>query len=318
MVASGSDAAMPCYHPVTAWRSRDVNPGTGKRSLVFNERFALDNSELQIPCGNCVGCRLDNARSWSIRLMHERQCHELACFLTLTYNNHFLPNPPTLVKRDFQLFMKRLRKFHETNNPDSPKIKYYMCGEYGGNTRRPHYHAIVFGLDFSDKRPHTKGKRGDQIYTSEKLNEIWGLGYCWIGSVTYKSAGYVARYCLKKVNGEMADDHYQTVNTQTGEIHPIIKEYMAASQGLGLAHFEQHHAQMYLRDSVIVEGKEAPIPKYYDRKLGSLNEELLEEVKERRRQKAKLRAADNTDARLLVRKEVKEAQVNLLKRDLYD
>lgn len=309
---------MPCYHPVTAWRSRDVNTATGKRSLVFNERLGMDNSQLEIPCGNCIGCRLDNARSWSIRLMHERQQHELCCFLTLTYDNHNLPYPPSLDKRHFQLFMKRLRKYHHYNNPDAPKIKYYMCGEYGGNTNRPHYHAIIFGLNFADKRPFKKGKRGDQIFTSEKLNELWGMGYCWIGSVTFQSAGYVARYCLKKVNGDASDDHYRFVDPATGECTQLLKEYMAGSQGLGLSHFLEHHEQMYIRDSCIVNGKQAPVPKYYDRKLGQMNPELLEEIKQRRKDRAVLRKEDNTRERLAVRKEVKQAQVNLLKRDLYD
>lgn len=271
---------------------------------------------MQIPCGQCIGCRLDRARSWATRIMHERHEHDLACFLTLTYNDHYLPKDKSLDKRHMQLFFKRLRKYHHYNNPDAPKLKYYMCGEYGGNTNRPHYHAIVFGLDFADKRKHNKGKRGDQIYTSAKLNELWGMGYCWIGSATRQSAGYVARYCLKKVNGERAVEHYQTVNTETGEISQVIPEYMACSQGIGLAHFEQYHAQMYLRDSCIVEGKETPIPKYYDRKLESINPTLMEHIKNRRKEKALLRKDDNTPDRLAVRKIIREQKVNLLKREL--
>lgn len=306
---------MPCYHPVTAWRSKQLN-ANGNRPLVFVEAQGLDNSQLEIPCGQCVGCRLDNARSWAIRLMHERHYHDLCCFLTLTYDAHNLPNPPSVDHRHFQLFMKRLRKYHHYANPDAPKIKYYMCGEYGGNTNRPHYHAIVFGLDFADKRKWKKGKRGDQIYTSEKLNELWGLGYCWIGSVTHQSAGYVARYCLKKVNGDRADEHYSIVNKDTGEIVLLNKEYMAASNGLGLAHFEEHHQQMYIRDSCVVAGNQVPVPKYYDRKLKAINPELLEDIKLRRKERAIVRKVDNTPERLAVRKAVKEAQVALLKREL--
>lgn len=309
---------MPCYHPVTAWRSRDVN-ANGKRPLVFSERLGMDNSQLEIPCGQCVGCRLDNARQWATRIMHERAQHDLCCFLTLTYNDHFLPKDGGLDHRHFQLFMKRLRKYHHTHNPDAPKIKYYMCGEYGGQKNRAHYHAIVFGLDFADKRYHKSTKRGDKLYTSVKLDELWGMGHCWIGSVSYQSAGYCARYCIKKVNGDRADAHYfQKVNTETGELIPVAKEYMAASNGLGLEHFKEHHVQMYLRGSCIVNGKEAPIPRYYDRQLGKLNPELLEEIKENRKKLAITRKADNTDARLAVREQVKLAQVNLLKREYED
>lgn len=259
---------------------------------------------------------MDNARSWSIRLMHERPYHELATFLTFTYNDHFLPKDGSLDKKHMQLFWKRLRMYHHYNNPDAPKIKYFMCGEYGGNTLRPHYHAIVFGIDFADKRKHNKGKRGDQIYTSEKLNELWGMGYCWIGNVTTESAGYVARYSLKKVNGEQAKEHYLRVNTETGEVYTIQKEYLAASQGLGLRHFEDFYEQMYLRDSVIVKGKQAPIPAYYDRKLEQVNAQWLANLKEDRKKRAEQRKEDNTPERLAVRHEIKKAQVNLLKRDL--
>lgn len=275
-------------------------------------------SELQVPCGGCVGCRLDNARTWAIRISHERKYHELSCFLTLTYDNHNLPKPPTLIKKHFQDFMKRLRRHHHYHNPGAPKLKYYMCGEYGGNTNRPHYHAIIFGLDFADKRRHSKGKRGDQLYVSDKLNELWGLGYCWIGNVTFESAGYVARYCLKKINGELKDEHYKYIDQTTGEIHTLIQEYMAASNGIGLSHFAEYHGQMYLRDSVTIKGKEAPIPRYYDRQLEQINPDLLLQIKEQRKQRAKSRAIDNTPERLAVRKEVKEAQVNFLKRELHN
>lgn len=273
---------------------------------------------MEIPCRNCIGCRLDNARQWAIRLTHEQRYHELSCFLTLTYNPQHMPKDQSLDKRHFQLFMKRLRMYHHYNNPDAPKIKYYMCGEYGGNTHRPHYHAIVLGLDFADKRKHKTSKRGDILYTSEKLNELWGMGHCYIGNVTYQSIGYVARYCVKKVNGEAALEHYQNVNTETGEIMPVLKEYQAASQGMGLAHFEEHYQQMYLRDSVIISGKEAPIPRYYDRKLEHVNAEWLEKIKAQRKADAIARKADNTWDRLLVKEEVKHAQYKMLKRELHD
>jgi len=275
-------------------------------------------TEMQIPCKNCVGCRLDNARSWATRLMHERPHHDLACFLTFTYNNHFLPKNGSLDKTHFQLFMKRLRKYHHYYNPGAGNLKYYMCGEYGGNTQRAHYHAIVFGLDFADKKFHKVTKKGERLYVSPKLDSLWGMGNCYIGSVTHKSAGYTARYCLKKVNGENAIEHYKRVNTETGEIVQVEKEYMACSNGLGLAHFEQHYQTMYLRDSCIVEGKETPVPKYYDRKLEQINPDWLEEIKEKRKADALKRKEDNTRERLAVREEIKQAQVNLLKRELHD
>lgn len=261
---------------------------------------------------------MDNAQSWAIRLMHERVEHDLAVFLTFTYNKESLPNPPTLIKRHMQLFFKKLRKMIWQEYPDNPKIKYFMCGEYGGQTNRPHYHAIVYGVDFPDKRPFKKGKRGDQLFVSAKLNELWGLGNCYIGRVTTQSAGYVARYSLKKVNGDQSEEHYTYVDPNTGEISILQKEYLAASQGLGLEHYKKHAAQMYIRDSCIINGKEAPVPKYYDRKLGVDNPALLEHIKAKRVARAKLRKDDNTPARLAIREEIKQAQVTLLRRDLPD
>lgn len=250
--------------------------------------------------------------------MHERVEHDLAVFLTFTYNKENLPNPPSLDHRHIQLFYKRLRKHIWKTNPDNPKIKYLTCGEYGGQTNRPHYHAIVFGVDFSDKRPHKKGKRGDQLFTSKLLDELWGLGHCYIGRVTYQSAGYVARYSLKKVNGKLSRDHYEWIDPNTGEITYLEKEYLAASNGLGLEHYKKHAGQMYMRDSCIIDGKEAPIPKYYDRKLEGDNPLLLERIKEQRKKRALLRAEDNTPARLAVRETVKQAQVLMLRRELPD
>lgn len=287
----------------------------GKRPLVFSKAKGQPFSETQIPCSNCIGCRLDHARSWQLRITHERPYWDLACFITLTYNKESLPNPPTLVKKHMQDFWKRLRRYHHYHGTGS-KIKYFQCGEYGGNTNRPHYHAIIFGLDFADKKRFKKGKRGDQLYTSAKLDELWGHGFCSIGAVSPKSAGYVARYSLKKINGEAAEEHYTYVDEKTGEISILAKEFVAVSQGVGKRHFEDYKEQMYLRDSCILDGKEAPIPKYYDRLLGSENAEWLERVKAKRVKQAKLRAADNTPQRLMIREAVKKAQTLLLTRNL--
>lgn len=306
---------MPCYFPRQAWRSKVVNPATGKQSLVFNRCAGDPGTEMKVPCRNCVGCRLDNARQWQLRLMHEKPYHELSCFLTFTYANQFLPAHGNLDKEHFPLFMKRLRRNHEYNGYTN-KLKYLMCGEYGGNTNRPHYHAIVFGLDFADKKYHSTSKRGDRLYVSEKLDQLWGMGHCYVGTLTAKSAGYVGRYCLKKVNGDRSFEYYSRVNVETGEVITLEKEYITASNGLGLSHFNDFHETMYLRDSCILEGKETAVPKYYDRKLEQINEQWLYDLKTKRIEQAKLRADENTEKRLLVRHEVKQAQVKLLKREL--
>lgn len=168
---------MSCFHPLTAWKSRDPDDigKTGKVKLVFKRELGYPNTEVQIACGQCIGCRLDKARAWAIRCVHESSLYRSNIFVTLTYDNDHLPLYNSLSKRDLQLFFKRLRKHF----PDV-KIRYFACGEYGEQFQRPHYHAIIFNLDFADKILFTRS--GDnKLYTSATLAAIWGLGHCLTG-----------------------------------------------------------------------------------------------------------------------------------------
>lgn len=302
---------MPCFHPVTAWKSKHIN-ASGKRSLVFTEAQGAPLSKLQIPCGGCIGCRLDKSREWAARLMHEAKDHELKSFITLTYDDLHLPEDNSLNKKHFQDFMKRFRKRH------GGKIRYFMCGEYGDQTQRPHYHAIIYGCDFPDKQKHSKGTQGHQIYKSETLNEIWGLGHTWIGDVSHESCGYVARYCMKKINGPMAQEHYARVNPSTGEWYLLQPEYinMSLKPGIGATFYDKFKSDLYPSDYAVVKGKKIPVPKYYDRQLEKTNPELLEKLKARRAARAAKDKANNTRERLAVRKEVTEAKTSQLKRAL--
>lgn len=198
------------------------------------------------------------------------------------------------------------------------KIRYFACGEYGEKTHRPHYHAIIFGYDWSDKKKYATNKRGDIRYKSKQLNQDWGLGDTEIGSVTPDSCGYVARYLMKKITGQMADDHYTRVNEKTGEIYKLVPEYinMSTKPAIGMAFFDKFQKEILKDDSVIVKGKKRKVPKAYDRKIGKTDPILLEDIKYARSEKARERATDNTDERLRVREEVKKAQINPLKRDL--
>lgn len=307
---------MPCYHPVTAWRAKDEN-GNGKRPLVFVEAKGMDNSQLEVPCGGCVGCRIDRSRQWALRLMHESKLHEHNCFLTLTYSDLHLPKDGSLVKKHFQDFMKRLRRRHARANGGA-KIRYYMCGEYGDKDGRPHYHAILFGVNFSDARAHSKGSNGDQLYSSKLLDEIWSHGYCLIGSVTPESCGYVSRYIMKKVTGDLAEDHYRRVDFFTGECVDLLPEYndMSRRPGIGLDFFKKYESDFFPRDTAVMKGKEFPVPKYYDRQLEKSDPELLAELKQVRIARALKKAADNTTARLKVREEVQKSRISTLKRKL--
>lgn len=187
---------MPCYTPLSAYKSRKVNPLTGKRQIAFALREGFHDLPIQLPCGRCIGCRLERSRQWAIRCMHESKLHKHSVFITLTYSDEALEKAGNAELRelrhdDFQRFMKRLRK-HFGNG-----IRYYMCGEYGEKFGRPHFHAAIFGLNLKDKKL-LKNFRGSKLYTSETLTRIWGQGHASFGSVTFNSAAYIARYILKK------------------------------------------------------------------------------------------------------------------------
>ncbi len=182
---------MPCYHPVTGYRSR-VTSKNGKRPLVFSTTEGYPDLRVEIPCGRCIGCRLEYSRQWAMRCMHEASLYDNNCSITLTYDNENLPNDFSLNKRHFQLFMKSLRKKYAPK-----KIRFYHCGEYGEENYRPHYHAIIFNHNFTDLDV-LPSSSNNTLYTSPTLTDIWGKGLTQVGTVTFESAAYVARYITKK------------------------------------------------------------------------------------------------------------------------
>lgn len=223
--------------------------------------------------------------------------------MTLTYEDHQLPENHSLNLRDTQLFLKRLREQHSRTNKNP--VRFFLCGEYGDTTFRPHYHAILFGIDFADKRKHTTTEQGHILYKSDKLDNIWGKGHCLTGAVTQQSAEYVARYCIKKVNGEKAEEHYQ------GRKPEFIT--MSRRPGIGHDFYEKFKTNIHTRDFVNYRGKQAPIPKYYDRLRQKTDEEGLRETKVKRIQRASLPMVkqETTPERLAVRKQVRQAKIIL-------
>lgn len=238
--------------------------------------------------------------------------HEISIFVTLTYSPENEPEGRTLVKSHFQSFMKRLRKFHGS------KIRYFHCGEYGDTNARPHYHAILYGIDFADKIRHSENDRGETLFTSETLAKIWGYGHCLIGGVSHESAAYVARYIVKKVTGDAAQAHYETLNLNTGEIVQRTPEYitMSLKPAIGATWFDKYAEDVFPSDTVISRGKETCVPKYYTRRHLQSFPEQEKSIKYARIASAAKRKSDNTPDRLLVRKTVKEAQLSQLKRNI--
>ena len=246
--------------------------------------------------------------------MHEAQLHESNAFITLTYADEHLPQDRSLDKREFQLFIKRLRKSIQPQ-----RLRYFHCGEYGAKLGRPHYHACLFGFDFPDKELQRYSKTGEKLYRSDLLDSAWqNKGWALIGEVTFQSAAYVARYITKKITGEAAHDHYLNVDKHTGEIlNPLQPEYTTMSRrpGIGSDWFNKYAEDVYPSDEVICKGMAVKPPKYYDQLYEIQDPDSFREIKETRRKSAKARKHDNTPERLEAKRKVKLAQLNQLKRN---
>ena len=165
---------------------------------------------------------------WAVRCMHEASMHMFNSFVTLTYDDDHLPEYNSLNYKHFQDFMKRLRKSHNG-------VRFYMCGEYGEDFSRPHYHALLFNCFFPDRKKHSTGDSGSVIYTSEALTKLWPFGFSSIGDVTFESAAYCSRYIMKKVTGDLAESHYETVDLSTSEVSARVPEFnrMSLKPGIG-------------------------------------------------------------------------------------
>lgn len=210
--------------------------------------------------------------------MHEASLHEENCFITLTYAPENLPENGTLVKRDLQLFFKRLRKQTKKEG-----IKYYAVGEYGKELQRPHYHICVFGYDFDDKvlwKANSIPNRA--LYRSKLLETLWTDGYSSVGSLTPDSAGYVARYCNKKITGANATVHYD------GKLPEFALMSRGGRSGHGIAWewFQKYSTDVYPKDFVTLKGRKERPPRYYDNLEEQNDSDILLSVKAKRRQYA--------------------------------
>ena len=278
---------MPCYHPITAFQSVKPDLPDGKKSVVFSSLTVPgggSRNRIFLPCGRCIGCRLEQSRQWAVRMMHESKLHRANCFLTLTYDEENLPYDYSLDKSVMQKFIKRYRFMHG-------KLRYFAAGEYGDENFRPHYHLCIFGHDFSDKIQCDlrNPADGNALYVSESLNRLWPYGNARIGALTFESAAYVARYVTKKINGEKAYDHYTRVLDTTGEIIQVQPEFavMSLKPGIGAGWFDKYSSEVYPNDRVIIRGKEAKPPRAYDKLLQDHNPVMFERIKAAREEKAK-------------------------------
>lgn len=294
---------MACFKPLSAYQQVDG-------SVVFVECGDVLRA-LTLPCGQCVGCRLERSRQWAVRCMHEAQMHERNSFVTLTYSDEYRPVGDSLVYRDFQLFMKRLRK-------EKKSVRFYMCGEYGEEFGRPHFHACLFGCHFEDRAYWSKSPAGEKLYRSAQLERLWPFGFASVGEVTFESAAYVARYVMKKITGQRAEEAYRVVDSETGEVVERVPEFnrMSLRPGIGARWLEKFQSDVYPGGRVVVNGRECRAPRYYDKKFESFDAVAFEDVAYGRFLEGVARAADNTAERLAVREKVARARVGFLKRSI--
>lgn len=285
--------------------------------------------------------------------MHEKQMRKHSCFLTLTLKH----DQVSLVYEQFQAFMKRLRQTasrartrsllrtgHARGNPHLlcdwratfglrpktsirlvPNVTFYMGAEYtepkpeeGYPGGRPHYHALIFGLDFTDKKYWGKTPAGSKIYRSPTLEKIWTLGYSSVGELTFESAAYVARYIMKKRTGDGEKYQYKILDLETGEITNKKKEFnqMSRRKGIGSTWIEKYQTDVYTTGKVIVRGHQNNPPRYYDRQFKKIDQQRLEELQYGRYLEQLAQTEHHTPERLAVQEQVAAAKTKSLKRNL--
>lgn len=254
---------MACFHPRFAWKVPCAN---GKYKIYFappkdyytpswDERFGI-----RLPCGQCIGCRIDKSREWALRCVHEASLYDENYFVTLTYKPERLTSP-SLQVRDLQLFCKRVRK-------NIGPFRFYAAGEYGSKRQRPHFHICMFGLHLSDLRMWSY-RDGIRLYRSPEIESCWTAGFSTVGYVTFESAAYCARYCLKKLTGKRASEY--------GDLKPEFN-LMSRRPGIGSAWFGKYHDECYFLDGRTMcrnHGVNFRLPRYYDNLMEQMDPDMM-------------------------------------------
>ena len=319
---------MACLKPMWAMKKYNHNLEKWEISFIKRKEDEDDKSKmimlaishgarlLELPCGQCIECRLAKSREWANRCILETKEHKNNYFITLTYDNENLPignaidkntgeitEVGTLKPKDLQDFFKRIRitwkrKYNVEN------IRFYACGEYGELYARPHYHAIIFGLPIFDLKPDHKSKKGNMNFTSEEIQKIWGKGRIAIGTVTWDSCAYTARYIIKKQTGKGSEEHYKILGIQP--------EFVRMSRRPGIARnfYEKNKDIIYQTDEIFIATRKgvqkAKPSKYYDKLFDINHHKELEIIKTRRKDNAQLKQQQIERSTDMSRKEIRE------------
>lgn len=318
---------MTCFTPLRGWWAAKRNE-YGNRYVTFNASLAARYDPVAVPCGGCVGCRLDSSRAWAIRGSHQALIvgkHNCS-FLTLTYKNSRLPVDGMIHIEEMQDFMKRLR-FNT-----GKQLSMIYSGEYGDKTNRPHYHLIIFGENFlEDSRPYKKSHHGFPLWNSQLLDDTWqGRGHAVVGGFSFLTSAYVARYILKKQTSRTMFKHQFDLDEwctslETGEVQSRalydfenkIQPFAQASRrpAIGRDFFFKYLSDMYPSDECIINGKIHRPPRYYDRLLNDFNPELYKQVKIQRLSNAREYSQDD-DTRLQQKMAYKQEVIKRLIRSI--
>lgn len=265
---------------------------------VFGKRF---DEWQEIPCGQCINCRLEYSRQWANRCALEMKYHDSNLFLTLTYDDEHLPTRVikdfvdplngevkdltvhSLVKEDMQKFMKSLRDAYGYE-----KLRFFGCGEYGSVSCRPHLHIIIFGLKLDDLKVYKTIKQGDEYityYNSKFIDKIWKKGFTVIAPATWETVAYTARYVTKKLNGDMADFY---------KWYGIEPEFVLMSRkpGIGYKYFEDNMQHIFDTNNIVISNlkgsRQIKPPRYFKKALEKIDPDWYNDIREYNKEQAEI------------------------------
>lgn len=299
---------MPCYKPLVF--SQYGLKENGKKNIVLERNFTgnyddyMSDRFLFVPCGKCLGCKLDYARIWAERCTLEASQYTDNMFLTLTYDDDHVPD--ICSKKDFQLFIKRLRNHFNDRN-----IRFFGCCERGSGTNRPHMHIIIFNAKFNDLKQLKRS--GDHwLYTSSTLEKLWPYGFSTIGDADYNSINYTARYVLKKVNCNKSDE-FLLMSRRPGIGYDYLMKNIDKIKDNELIYFpfndtkKQTHLSRYYKELIKIDD-----PNFFEDK----KKEMLEAIKQKNISEKQKYNIDNQLDLYNIQHKLKIYQIKNLKRGL--
>lgn len=321
------------YHPA------QIIPCDNQQELLENvKKFNANYKKTVIPCRKCIGCRIDYSRDWANRgYLESKKSPNSNYFVTLTYDDEHLPKKDEITtskgityKNDGTwngcLEPKHLKKFihdirqHYYRKNGYKGIKYLACGEYGTENGRPHYHVILFNCPLDADDFYAPRLIDGEYYHQNKLIEkYWKRGISNVGTATWNTIAYVARYVTKKLYGDNAEDS----RAQKGQ----IAEFIRVSNGIGRDYWEENKEKILQTDSITIRNAkgihQTKPPRYFTRLLKAQNPEVYEELKAKReRDNEMMQKAKDTQHsygrfdELQNQRRSKEIQAGTLKRTL--